>query len=196
MTSSVFLLPMAFDAAAIGVGAFVGAMARYQVGRCAAEQIAKDPQRLGQWSHWHTAGINIVGCFILGGLSQTPTAALPIISGLTPRTKLMLGVGFCGSFTTFSTYGVDVVNWISKGQNMMALQYIMVNNVGGILAAAGGMVLARKVFAAEKLLPSLSKSLSRTAAESKTGRATPAVLRTQITNPMRHEVANEPGRRP
>lgn len=64
--------------------------------------------------------------------------------GLTPRLKLLLGVGFCGSYTTFSTYSVDVVSWIMQGQTNKALSYLAINNIGGIAAAALGMTLMKK----------------------------------------------------
>jgi fluoride exporter len=155
------------DAMAIGIGAFCGAMARHHCGRVAAEWIARDPQKWGKVQGWHTAMINIGGSFILGGVAGTPLAstttkgigskpglakpltvraASPLTGfALTPRTKLLVGVGFCGSFTTFSTYSVDVVNWLSQGQAQKALSYIAVNNVGGIAAAAVGMMLMKKI---------------------------------------------------
>lgn len=79
---------------------------------------------------------------------QQPTKIVfPSLLGttMTPRSKLLLGVGFCGSFTTFSTYSVDVVTWLSQGQTTKALSYIAVNNVGGICAAATGMMLVKKL---------------------------------------------------
>jgi CrcB protein len=60
--------------------------------------------------------------------------------------KLLLGVGFCGSFTTFSTFSVDVMNMLSRGEMIKAGSYVIANNVGGIAAAACGMSVARKVF--------------------------------------------------
>ena len=59
----------------------------------------------------------------------------------------MAGVGFCGSFTTFSTYSVDIVNMIGRGEAARALGYVAVNNVGGVGAAAAGMLLVRKLIA-------------------------------------------------
>lgn len=150
---------IASDAVAIGVGAFFGAMSRYHAGRLAGEWIARDPNRLGPYQGWHTAAINIGGSFLLGSVSAAPLSSSSSQGqnvsmrpsaikqpGLSPRTKLMLGVGFCGSFTTFSTYSVDVVNWIQAGQTPKALSYILTNNVGGIIAAGIGMVIVKKIF--------------------------------------------------
>ena len=66
--------------------------------------------------------------------------------GLTQRTKLMLGVGFCGSFTTFSTYSVDILTWLQNGQGNRVLLYVLSNNIGGVAAAAAGFSLVRKIF--------------------------------------------------
>ena len=66
--------------------------------------------------------------------------------GLTPRMKLLLGVGFCGSFTTASTMNLDVANMIGRGELMKATAYVMTNNVGGVCAAAAGVTLAKKIF--------------------------------------------------
>lgn len=154
------------DAVALGVGAFFGAMSRYQAGRLAAEWIAADPKRSLQqhrYQGWHTAAINVSGSFLLGVITALPTvmqqsqaAQSPqtqstqlqkaALGGLSPRAKLLLGVGFCGSFTTFSTFSVDVATWIAAGQTTKALSYVLTNNVGGVLAAGVGMALVKKLF--------------------------------------------------
>ena len=141
------------DAVALGTGAFCGAFCRYQVGRIVTSSLERRASAGGSsnssspWMMgWHTAGINIVGSFLLGGISQAPESPL-LREGLSARTKLMLGVGFCGSFTTFSTYSVDVVQWIAKGQTSMALKYVLINNVGSIGAAAAGMALVKRFVA-------------------------------------------------
>lgn len=153
------LLPA--DAAALGVGAFFGALSRYQCGRLAADWVASDPNRLGRFAGWHTAGINVGGSFLLGCITAAPSANVKainestkaelsnptrqIFAGLSPRTRLMLGVGFCGSFTTFSTYSVDVVSWITDGKTSTAMKYVVANNIGGLLAAAAGMALMKRI---------------------------------------------------
>lgn len=60
------------DAVAVGIGAAFGALSRYHAGRIATEWIATDPNRLGKFAGWHTAGINIGGSFLLGGISASP----------------------------------------------------------------------------------------------------------------------------
>jgi len=142
------------ETVAIGIGAVCGAISRYQVGRVCGEWIAKDPN-LNHMSGWHTALINIGGSFILGGVSvapspnskKTPEAGKPRTFGLSPKARLLMGVGFCGSFTTFSTYSVDIAGWLAQGKTAKALSYVMVNNVGGVVAAAAGMALVKKLFA-------------------------------------------------
>jgi len=110
----------------------------------------------------HTAGLNVSGSFLLGVIYAMPAvdtnkinqlqsgvAGKPLdrFQGLTPRAKLMLGVGFCGSFTTFSTFSVDVVTWLSEGRTTRALSYIATNNVCSIAAAGFGMMVMKKLLA-------------------------------------------------
>ena len=163
MVVNPFFPPVIADAAAVGVGAVCGALCRFQIGQSLTKQIAKDPKRFGHLTGWHTAGINVVGSFVLGGIFATPvvtatessrSAAAPskvpinVASfGLTARAKLLAGVGFCGSFTTFSTYSVDIVNMIGRGEAARALGYVAFNNIGGVGAAAAGMLLVRKLIA-------------------------------------------------
>mmetsp|Transcript_9697 Transcript_9697/g.23723 ORF Transcript_9697/g.23723 Transcript_9697/m.23723 type:complete len:122 (+) Transcript_9697:162-527(+) len=104
------------DVAALGIGAFVGAMSRYQAGKIAADFISSDPKRLAKFTGWHTAGLNISGSFLLGAIYALPTIDVGKINqvqhgvsnnpwekfqGLTPRAKLMLGVGYVESLPFF-----------------------------------------------------------------------------------------------
>lgn len=148
--SPLSLLPS--DAAAVGVGAVFGALARYHAGRAAAEWIAQQPATRQRWTGWHTAGINVAGSFILGGVTGMPAAAKPptkaasaVAVFLPPRQKLLMGVGFCGSFTTFSTFSVEVAQWMMKGQLAKAAAYVVTNNVGGVAAAATGLFIVKKL---------------------------------------------------
>lgn len=161
------------DAVAIGIGAFLGAMSRHHIGVAAADWIASNPNRFGGFHGWHTAAINIGGSFLLGSITGIPLAKsgvngllpppkassyvapsrlspFPSFTGLSPRAKLMMGVGFCGSFTTFSTYSVDIVSMVMKGETAKACSYILVNNLGGVLAATSGLMLVQKALGAAK----------------------------------------------
>jgi CrcB protein len=129
----------ALDAIAISIGAAGGALARYHIGKVSSDYIAKDPKTRGIWTAWHVAGINLSGSFVLGMLAGVPS------SSVSPQSKLMVGVGFCGSFTTFSTYSMDLVTMANEGRFLKALSYFGVNNIGGFAAAAAGLTLMKTI---------------------------------------------------
>ncbi len=90
---------------------------------------------------WGTFVINVVGAFALGILVALTTERLL----LSPNWRVALGIGFLGSFTTFSTYAYESVKLAEDGAVGLAL----VNSVGmvalGMLAAALGLALGRTV---------------------------------------------------
>ena len=142
-------ISMLVDAACIGAGAVAGSLCRWQVGSLVNRAIETQP-RWAYYQGWHTAGINVLGSFILGSLAGVPTvdsaaASIENHRGITARTRLMAGVGFCGAFTTFSTFSVDVVAMLTKGEMGRALSYMAVNNLGGVFAAFTGFSLARRI---------------------------------------------------
>ncbi len=145
---SVGLRDMIGDMAAVGAGAVAGAISRYQLGNIATRIIAED-KRLSPLTGWHTAAINIFGSFILGSLAGTPTIDASTtkqdVKGISPRMRLMAGVGFCGSFTTFSTFSVDIVGMLNSGKFARAIAYATANNVGGIAAAFAGFNMAKRL---------------------------------------------------
>ncbi|HEX5820879.1 MAG TPA: fluoride efflux transporter CrcB [Solirubrobacterales bacterium] len=88
---------------------------------------------------WGTFVINVVGAFALGLLVALTTERLL----LSPNWRVALGIGFLGSFTTFSTYAYESVKLAEDG----AIGLALVNSVGmvalGLLAAALGLALGR-----------------------------------------------------
>ncbi len=88
---------------------------------------------------WGTFAINVIGAFALGILVALTTERLL----LSPNWRIALGIGFLGSFTTFSTYAYESVKLAEDGAVGLAL----VNSVGmvalGLLAAALGLALGR-----------------------------------------------------
>ena len=116
------------DIIAISSGAVGGALSRYAISNAGKSHFPSKP--------WPTLFVNVTGSFLLG-MAVASTS-------LSPRTKLLLGTGFCGSFTTFSTYSVECVHLIETGKFLDAFGYILANNVLGGGAALLGVLVSRK----------------------------------------------------
>jgi CrcB protein len=86
---------------------------------------------------WSTVGINILGSFLLGLLVAEHWFGRDV--------REALGVGFLGGFTTFSTFSVQVVLEVDAGESGRALLYLIASVLGGVLAAAAGYALGRKL---------------------------------------------------
>ncbi len=119
----------------LGVAVFgaLGALARYGVSMWA----------LRLWGASFPMGtliVNVIGCFCLGLLAETALGD----PGLTARTRTILGTGFLGAFTTFSTFGVETLRAIEAGSWGVAAGNVALNVVGGIVAVALGFALARQ----------------------------------------------------
>ena len=80
--------------------------------------------------------LNVLGSLAIGGLAG---------AGSGPRVSLALGTGFCGAFTTFSTFAIDSVNLITAERYVAAAAYVLANNCLSIGGAAAGFTVARKV---------------------------------------------------
>ena len=71
--------------------------------------------------------LNVLGSLAIGGLAGAGTG---------PRVSLALGTGFCGAFTTFSTFAIDSVNLITAERYVAAAAYVLANNCLSIGGAA------------------------------------------------------------
>lgn len=109
----------------------LGAMAGAPL-RLLAERVAV--ARRGRGSVVGTATVNIVGSALLGallGLSDVPAWVLAVV-----------GTGFCGTLTTFSTFGADVARLVEERRTGRAVGYVVVTVVLGVGAAAGAWTVA------------------------------------------------------
>lgn len=89
---------------------------------------------IGLWANgqhpWGTLFVNVMGCLILGFLSRVAPGDVYL--------KLLLTTGFCGGFTTFSTFVNENVLMMRVGQLPMALGYMALSLILGLLAAWAG----------------------------------------------------------
>ena len=86
-----------------------------------------------------TLFINIIGSFIVGFFVIWTTQRVLV----DPRWRLMVVVGFCGSFTTFSSYAFETMAYFEQGPWGLMLVNIVTNNILCLGAALAGIAVAR-----------------------------------------------------
>lgn len=109
------------------VGSCFGGCLRYLVGRWM--ELWVPPASFP----YATLAVNVVGCFLIGVL-----AAMANVGGISPMAKLLLVTGFCGAFTTFSTFMNDNLLMARDGQMLAALLYTVLSMVLGMAAVVAG----------------------------------------------------------
>ena len=118
----------------VALGAALGANARYLLGLWAAN-------RFGISFPYGTLIVNVAGSFLLGFVLAVTTERL----SLSTETRLLLIVGFFGSFTTFSSYAVESLVLLRASGWWSALLNVVGNNLLSLIAALLGTLLARLV---------------------------------------------------
>ncbi|MCP2167605.1 fluoride efflux transporter CrcB [Goodfellowiella coeruleoviolacea] len=108
------------------VGAMVGAPLRYLT------------DRLVQSRHdtvfpWGTLVVNLVGSAVLGALAATAAA---------PEAQLLIGTGFCGALTTYSTFSYETLRLAQDGAWLLGAANVVVSVSAGLGAAGAGAALA------------------------------------------------------
>jgi fluoride exporter len=89
---------------------------------------------------WATLGVNLLGGFLMGLLM-----ALVMKGSANEAVRLFAGVGILGGFTTFSAFSLDMWQMVERGQNGLALGYVLASVVGSILLLALGLSLGRAI---------------------------------------------------
>ncbi len=120
------------DLLIISLGAVFGANARWIISRFAA-------RILGPVFPYGTLFINVTGSFIVGFFMIWSTQRVL----LDPRWRLLIVVGFCGAFTTFSSFAYETMAYVEQGQWLLLFTNFVSNNLLCLAAALGGMALAR-----------------------------------------------------
>jgi CrcB protein len=117
---------------AVFAGGAVGAMARAGVGEALAFG--------GPGWPWATFLVNVAGAFALGYFVTRLQERLPLSAYRRP----LLGTGFCGALTTFSTVQVELVRMLDDGRGGLALSYAAASIVAGFAALALATNLVRR----------------------------------------------------
>ena len=120
------------DFLAISLGAIVGANLRYWMSRYAV-------RLLGPVFPYGTLSINVLGSFVLGFFLVWTTERVMV----DPRWRLLIAVGFCGGYTTFSSYAYETMAFLEQGQWTLMAANFVANNLLACLAVLAGMALAR-----------------------------------------------------
>lgn len=116
----------------VALGGALGSAARYAVSRIIQEQAATA-------FPLHTMTVNVAGCLLIGligGMAQR-TGSMPAAF------RLFLTVGFCGGFTTFSTFCNEAFALMRGSQCLVAAAYAALSLFLGLLAVCAGNMLAR-----------------------------------------------------
>ncbi|MFZ5826388.1 MAG: fluoride efflux transporter FluC [Bacillota bacterium] len=115
----------------IGVAGAAGALARLAMGGWMASR------RGSAGFPWATFAVNLLGSFLLGLLTGLALGR----GALSPTVKAMLGAGFLGAFTTFSTWQAEMFRTYQQGERQMAWANLLLSTGAGLLAAWLGIAL-------------------------------------------------------
>lgn len=86
-----------------------------------------------------TLTVNIVGSFLIGMVAETFAQKAQLPANL----RLFLATGLIGGFTTFSAFALDVVTLWERGRGLVAVTYVVVSVLVGVVALLAGMALIK-----------------------------------------------------
>jgi len=122
---------MLMNCLCVAAGGAAGSVCRYLLGLLPIRSTGGFP--------FITLGINVLGAFCIGLLAALAAKH----AGIDPRLMLLLKVGLCGGFTTFSTFCSESVWLLQNGKLLSALLYILLSIVLGIAAVFFGQAAVK-----------------------------------------------------
>jgi len=120
----------------VAAGGAVGAVGRFGV-------VSLTGAVLGHGFPYGTLIVNVAGSFILGAVIEVSA----LVWSPSPEIRAMIVIGVLGAFTTFSTFSLDAVTLMTRGETVNALLYVAVSVVASIGALWAGMTLLRSILA-------------------------------------------------
>lgn len=121
----------------VAIGAIFGALSRFYITELIQNICGQE------WGFLGTFFVNVSGCLIIAYIFTIVRENIRIIA---PELGLMLATGFCGSYTTFSAYSLEVNNFLGRGDLTSSLIYWLGTVIGGMIAVKMGVILARTGF--------------------------------------------------
>jgi fluoride exporter len=120
----------------VAIGGGIGAAARYGVNVSA-------PRLFGADYPWHTLIVNVLGCFIMGVLTEMMALKL----NLSQEWRIFLTTGILGGFTTFSAFALDFALMAERREFLAAGGYAIASVVLSIAACFAGLAVVRSLLA-------------------------------------------------
>jgi CrcB protein len=119
----------------IAVAGALGTLARYGMTGAVQNVLGKD-------FPWGTVSVNLLGCLLFGVVWGLTMESRLTVS---PEVRIILLVGFMGGFTTFSSFGFEAAKLLEDSEWLLALGYMALQNLGGLVAMFVGLALGRLV---------------------------------------------------
>jgi CrcB protein len=120
----------------VALGGAIGALLRYQTGRGLTHWLGAQAVTAFPWA---TLTVNVTGSLLMG-----------ILAGFLARHgqggeqwRLFIGVGVLGGFTTFSSFSLEMMLLIERGQPLQALTYVLISVLAGLSALYIGLIAMR-----------------------------------------------------
>lgn len=118
----------------VGLGGFAGSVCRYLISVAMLPLIPQDG------IPWHTLLVNVVGSLLIGFLLAAEVQGHWHSLGV---------VGFCGGFTTFSTFSLELLRMIRAGHYPTAASYVGLSLAFSLAAVAFGFYLGTRIYIAK-----------------------------------------------
>ena len=122
---------MMLNCVIVGIGGFIGTVCRYLIGLLPFEMESGFPVK--------TLTINVIGAFLISLIAAIAAEN----KSFPPQVALMLRVGICGGFTTFSAFAYESADLMKNGQTVAAFAYICISVVLGVAAVFAAQMLVR-----------------------------------------------------
>lgn len=116
----------------VGAGGFVGSIARFLSGQLFIRYYPSS-------FPWGTLVVNVIGCFLIGLIYAFSEKG----NLLSPEMRLLLATGFCGGFTTFSSFSYESIALMKDGELFYTFLYVAASIIIGFLAAYIGVFIVK-----------------------------------------------------